>query len=380
MINIDYTFLFKLEIKQDLAGDVYLADPDKDGVTVALGFDLGVRAEKDLKALKLPDDLIAKLKPYLGKKSKDAKSFLKDNPLKLTKEEATLIDTAAMKAATDGLVARYNKAVKAKGGTATFEDLLPEVQTVILTLEYYWTSKGDLSSRPELWGPFVDQDIYGAIESLLEYQIPKVKEVELLFLGLEKAKDPAAKHTPSPPPPPAKEFVTAAMGKDGTRSFPLGKGWTGQDYHKGGIAFGANRSGRAHAACDLPAPVGTPIYAVADGKVIQKPYGFYLETDALEINHGAFTLRYGEIMPGSAKFKAGDPITKGQLLAKVGRLKGSKSSMLHIEMYAGTGKGDLTVRDPKTSIKRKDGVSFQRRSDLVDITPFLDAWQKNKPG
>ena len=54
--------------------------------------------------------------------------------------------------------------------------------------------------------------------------------------------------------------------------------------------------------------------------------------------------------------------------------------MLHFEMYTGKAKGPLTDRNPKTSAKRKDSMTFSRRSDLVDPTPFLDAWQKNRPG
>ncbi len=106
-------------------------------------------------------------------------------------------------------------------------------------------------------------------------------------------------------------------------------------------------------------PVGTDIHAVADGVVIQDAYGFYLGSYALEVNHGSFVVRYGEI-------------------AKVGHLDGSKSSMLHFEMYTGKGKGPLTV-GAKDSATRKDGVSFRRRTDLVDPAPFLDEWKKNLP-
>jgi len=137
-------------------------------------------------------------------------------------------------------------------------------------------------------------------------------------------------------------------------------------------SFGYNRDGgkRKHAACDIYFPAGTWIHAVADGTVIQPPYNFYAGTQALEIQHGDFIVRYGEIKPNS--FVGGTTVKKGQRLCQVGHLMGIsvESDMLHFEMYAGTATGSLTVKANKP---------FQRRSDLLDPTPFLDAWAANLP-
>lgn len=142
--------------------------------------------------------------------------------------------------------------------------------------------------------------------------------------------------------------------------------------------FGSNRNGgqRAHAGCDLYAPVGRVIHAVRDGEVMRDPYAFYAETDALEIDHGDFVLRYGEIQPGCA-LRKGDKVKKGQPIAHVGRLIGIDvpSAMLHLEMYQGTGSGTLSQTSAATSAKRGDGVPFMRRADLVDPTPFLNDWK-----
>lgn len=139
-------------------------------------------------------------------------------------------------------------------------------------------------------------------------------------------------------------------------------------YKTGGRYFGAPRTTstgghRSHAGCDLIAPKGTSILAVADGTVIQNPYYFYSGTYALEVRHtGGFVVRYGEISTAAPGVSAGQTVTRGQVIAYVGKLD-SGSSMLHFEMYAGTASGGLTVRSNQP---------FQRRSDLLDPTPYLD--------
>jgi murein DD-endopeptidase MepM/ murein hydrolase activator NlpD len=380
--NIDFKFIKGEKGAQYLDGYVRGATDGESGVVIATRFALGTRDEKGLAWLKLPPDLVKKLQPYLGKQADEALSFLKANPLKITKNEADLIDEAWMSRFADAFIDTYNKAVKAKGGTVEYRDLIPEAQTAVASVAFQYT---DLAKHaPRFWGLVLDQDFYGTVHELRTFNDPypdrRNQEGDLLQVGLDRLRQTADAQSPGPPPATTKAWLDAAMGKDGTRCFPLAKGFPKQGWEKGGVSFGANRCARAHAACDLVAPVGTIIYAVADGTVIQGPYGFYLDTYALEINHGAFTVRYGEIAANSARVKPGQKVTKGQPIAKVGKLKGSTSSMLHFEMYRGEGEGPLTVLDPKKSLKRSnDGVSFQRRGDLVDCTPFLNAWQKNRP-
>ena len=142
-----------------------------------------------------------------------------------------------------------------------------------------------------------------------------------------------------------------------------------QSWHEAPRNFGAGRSNgkRKHAGCDLYAPVGTPIFAVADGTVKSfKP--FYLGTFALVVDHGDFVVRYGEIKKDIAgDFAVGAKVKKGQRIARVGKLNGLKIAMLHFEMFSGKAKGPLTIgnRPP-----------FMRRSDLMDPTSQLDKWAK----
>jgi murein DD-endopeptidase MepM/ murein hydrolase activator NlpD len=144
--------------------------------------------------------------------------------------------------------------------------------------------------------------------------------------------------------------------------FPLDKRprW---GYISGGRYFGAKRKGgRLHAGCDLLAPEGTEIYAIADGKV-KAHYPFYSGTDAVEVEHtGGFIVRYGEISKLAPGVKVGSEVKRGQHIAYVGKLN-SGSSMLHFELYSGSESGKLTNRRNKP---------YQRRSDLVNPSSYLD--------
>lgn len=151
---------------------------------------------------------------------------------------------------------------------------------------------------------------------------------------------------------------------DGSYLFPL-KART--DSYKNGFArFGSNRSGgkRKHAGCDLYAPAGTEIRAMADG-VVRNVYYFYDNTDAIEIVHPKHIIRYGEVRKGKALVKAGDKVVKGQVIAYVGSLttNGIPSMMLHLEMYS----------NPNNKSTLNGTSVYKRRSDLIDPTPFLDS-------
>ena len=150
--------------------------------------------------------------------------------------------------------------------------------------------------------------------------------------------------------------------------FPLARlpqpDWTG-----GARYFGAPRSGRLHAGCDLLAPPGTTIFAISDGEVVRGPYEFtgpWMRlplTHAVEIRHGSILVRYGEIAPGS--YTGGNHPAAGQPIAKVGALQ-----MLHFEVYAnGTSTASLN-----------GGNKYSRRSDVTNPAPYLAEWKAHMPG
>ncbi len=146
-------------------------------------------------------------------------------------------------------------------------------------------------------------------------------------------------------------------------------------------SFGANRSNnRAHAACDLYAPLGTTIYAITDGTVIRGPYSFYAQTFAIEVDHGDFIARYGEVQE-TAFVREGDHVKAGQRIAKVGRLVGISvpSPMLHLELYDKSAHGKLTV-GVHDSARAASGRPFLRRRDIINPTSRLNLWRNNLPG
>ena len=165
-------------------------------------------------------------------------------------------------------------------------------------------------------------------------------------------------------------------------SFPFAKS-SATPYHGSGAgmrAFGAWRSGgaRAHAGVDLYFPDFTTVLALADGTVTRGPYPFYCKTFAVEIDHGPFLARYGEIAPEDTwPVRKGDHVQRGDPVGRVGILKkangkrlGVPSMMLHLEMYDKTETGALT-RAKGTSARHVNGAPFLRRRDIVDPTGFL---------
>lgn len=180
--------------------------------------------------------------------------------------------------------------------------------------------------------------------------------------------------------PSSETSPVAPMAGDGNFFFPFKESdLPSQDWIQGMRCFGASRSKgkRAHAGCDLYAPVGTTIHAIAAGKVTLGPYAFYDGTFALEVDHGTFLARYGEIQQ-KAMVKAGDHVEAGQPIAKVGKLLSMKNSMLHLELYDKSASGPLTVRNNSTKRTSK-GVPFMRRADLIDPTQRLNDWNKKRP-
>jgi len=147
-----------------------------------------------------------------------------------------------------------------------------------------------------------------------------------------------------------------------------------QSYRSGIRAFGAGRdNGRSHAANDLYRTKDESVYAVAGGKIDVGLYYFYLGTYAIEVKHeGGFVVRYGEVtgkkIPG---LKVGSKVKTGDRLGYIAKINLKKccEPMLHFELYSGAKKGTLS-----------GGGKYQRRSDLLNPTSYLQKWENLKFG
>jgi hypothetical protein len=144
-------------------------------------------------------------------------------------------------------------------------------------------------------------------------------------------------------------------------------------YTSGMRRFRAGRGGgtRLHAAADIYRYKDEPILSVAPGEVIRDKYYFYQGTYALELVHSSgFIVRYGEITGmGPDKIKKGSQVKMGQRIGYMGVVNsGCCRPMLHFELYEGSKRGSLSQR----------GNKFQRRSDLINPTPYLLRWEDEK--
>lgn len=152
--NIDYKFLSQLEGGNKTIGYVPAASVSKSGVTIATGFDLGQRNEADLKVLGLSLVLVTKLKPYIGKKAKDAQAIIKKSPLTITAVQAEEINKAVKKKHIEQIKLKYNSA---PGNKKKFADLPSQAQTVITSVSFQYGT-GLNTRAPKFWKAVTSQD------------------------------------------------------------------------------------------------------------------------------------------------------------------------------------------------------------------------------
>lgn len=118
-----------------------------------------------------------------------------------------------------------------------------------------------------------------------------------------------------------------------------------------------------HNGTDFPAAEGTPIYAIADGKVVKSRvsthytggYGEYIQIDHGEGVHSL----YAHIVKGGRKVSVGDRVSEGQEIAGVGSTGNSTGDHLHLEIRVNGKFVDPMkyLKESKTTIKHtKDNV------------------------
>lgn len=124
-------------------------------------------------------------------------------------------------------------------------------------------------------------------------------------------------------------------------------------------------SSKLHEGVDYAAPIGTPIYAVADGKVVFSGSDSYtLGAPVLIIQHKVngveFTSWYLHSFSEGIHVKEGDEVKMGDHVADVGNSGRSTGAHLHFEIHPGTFTG-FTGAGPV------DPIAFMKEHGAVDI-------------
>lgn len=133
------------------------------GVTVGTGVDLGQTTESDLSEMGVSQNIIAKLKPYIGLKKTKAVFALYKRPLLVTKEEADVLDSKMHGHHAILISNRYNK----DAGKGVFDSLPWQAQAVIFSLLYQCGCTGGPKKDALTWQALVRQDWITASKRLM---------------------------------------------------------------------------------------------------------------------------------------------------------------------------------------------------------------------
>ena len=136
-------------------------------------------------------------------------------------------------------------------------------------------------------------------------------------------------------------------------SFTSGFGVRSDPFHAGAAM---------HPGIDLAGAYGTPVYATADGTVLRAGWNSGGYGNLIEIDHGrGITTRYGHL--SAIIIHAGDHITRGQLIGRMGSTGRSTGNHLHYEVRI-----DGRAVNPIPFMKSTDYVlAMQRRSSAASM-------------
>ncbi|MDX4069895.1 pesticin C-terminus-like muramidase [Aliarcobacter skirrowii] len=159
--KINFDFIHSLEGFK-LIGYVPDVDESNSGVTIASGFDIGARSKQDLINLGFDNKLIEKLSPYCSKKKYDALNFLNQNPLEISKQEASIINKKVKEEAITFIKKIYNS-----NSSINFFCLPEQAQTVIASVSFQY---GNLPSKtPKFWNYAINQEWENMIKELNDF-------------------------------------------------------------------------------------------------------------------------------------------------------------------------------------------------------------------
>ena len=132
--NVNFNFIVD-ELEGGVKLKAYVLDPKEfsnSGVTVAGGVDL---SNKNLNELEknLPNELVEKLKPYLGLKGYDAQKKLNETPLNITEEEAIILNKFIQKDILRTLKKNWKEATG-----ESFDNLSEEQATAVASVAFVY--------------------------------------------------------------------------------------------------------------------------------------------------------------------------------------------------------------------------------------------------
>ena len=251
-----------------------------------------------------------------------------------------------------------------------------------LAATYYWTV-----SRPDLNKAADAGDVLWA-SRLINGWVTRPNGLDDRIARYNRALSYGARLLPSTPTiqsAPAKPKVVHPMGEEnGTWRVSSGYG---------------SRWGTFHAGLDFAAPLGTPIYAVADATVVQgkdraagsvSGFGNWVWLDAQSTLGKDFI--YGHMRWADIYVKRGDKVKAGQLIARVGSEGGSTGPHLHFEVWGTPGRIGGRHEDPAPWLKKNintgeeltvaqvEEIKALIRSEAEKTRAHTEAWIKGFVG
>ena len=98
-----------------------------------------------------------------------------------------------------------------------------------------------------------------------------------------------------------------------------------------GRADAADQVAAMHGGIDLAGPVGTPVYATADGVVGRAEWNSGGYGNLIKVDHGrGIETRYGHL--AQMLVRDGQPVKRGQLIGRMGSTGRSTGNHLHYEV------------------------------------------------
>ena len=120
-------------------------EPNKSGVTIGSGYDLGQTSVNEMKQFGLPDSLIEKCRPYIGKKRLDALDAINARPLILTNDEIDAVNRAVMTNKARKCIYSWDNWItdlrKTNPNAPYFHEMSSNQQTIVFS-RYYHEGQG----------------------------------------------------------------------------------------------------------------------------------------------------------------------------------------------------------------------------------------------